>query len=1283
LNNLTNNPADSDDLSAQALPNSQAAEAHIPATTNLLFVHPDRNPDARAPNSADGLTILDIFRKPDLSAMLFGASRYFLETMQDMAAHGIRPVTEDFAHLESWWRENARAAAADGSRATPGVKITAKDVLAALDHGTTGSRIKDAAIDTAIQSRFAHAAETYLIEAKAPSPEMRSVFEQFRDWLLSIYRRLVALDISIAPDIAAIFFRLLACDTAIEMARQDVGGEVPVFADARAAALTQPQYDHLLKLRALASEEAKAQLLRQMMEPVRREDEKTYKAERASVQREVEKEINATDLYRAIEWMANRRWLDAETPAPAGDIHFDKTALVARYGAAVLNALPRGEHPLYTDEGGLDPDIVADLFGLGSGDELVAAMTLAPARTDAIAFEVERVMLQRRGDMLIDGSAEERAIAAVHNDRRAEWLAAELKAIVEVAGSSEGLTVAEAEAYALSATAGMEVGDAMDGARFLAAGRRTGMEAARIGHELAQDESWRERASRGFASEGEAQTAPHPDQDERIGKLITAKRRQLLNHAIYAEGLKISAEVETFETDAARLASGPAREKLAEASRRDNGHIDYLGAIDALLERYGLGGETNGRQAGQNDPRMALRNYILAMKEAGRENELAIPDSVLIASGRQSYKEITLERFRAVMAAVKNLEHAAERASRLTDADGEADYDETVTALGDAIVKTSPPADDGFLNLPHLDHALEAGAQLRQIGGIAYQAIKAPLDAAADRLALRREKTAADLQALYDLYSPEEISEMAQPLYLPALGKSLSKWEAIAIALNAGNDANRRRLTDTRIPGALDEAGLGAVLASLDERDADFVQSVWDFLGRFQPDIATREKRLTGIAPQWVEPAPITIAGKALKGGYYPLAYDSADGPPDRAQALASGRVTKSQTEAGHGRSRTDLMGRPLDLDIAVMHRHVNHLLYDLEFCEPLANARRLLDDPKLGAAFARTKTFAVPHRLKVWLDEAGAGALRAADGIGRMARLMKKNLTATSLANDLATTLSHRYRLDDIIAATGRGDFATALQDAFRPGIIDQVTSRSPLMRGRQAFSDARTAWETLARWLEETLRYCFIEIPAWLAHYHKGLKQFGGDEANALAHADTAMQQAIFNPFPAHAGGGGGETLCLFKALGAHLAEKFKASAAAIDQSAEAADQDAAARRGTALAMDLIALAMTDRVFTAALGGHDHDGTWPAYLAEHTGYSIIAALPEIRHAQSPSAGRASDTSDTRALAKAIRPPRGDLGIGNEHITEILEATGLSAESPADAMLSTANAGLAKIAGQ
>jgi len=1276
LNNLTNNSADSEVLSAKTLPESQTAGAHIPPVANLVSSRQDRNLDAapHAPNSTDGLAILDIFRKPDLSTLLFGASRYFLQTMQDMAAHDIPIVTEDFAHLENWWRENARAIAADSARAASGIKITARDVLAALDRGTTGSLHKDAAIDTSMQSLFAHATETYLIEGKAPSPEMRGVFEQFRDWLLSIYRRLVALDISLAPDIAAIFFRMLASDTAIEMAQQDVGGDEPVFANAQDAGLTQPHYDQLLKLRALASQEAKARLLRQMMEPVRREGQKAYKAEKASVQRAVEKEIDATGLYRAIEWMTDRRWLDEENPAPSGDIRFDKAALEARYGAGILGALPRGKHSLYTDNGGLDPDIVADLFGLGSGDELVAAMALAPSREDAIAFEVERVMLQRHGDMLIDGSAEERAIAAVHNDRRAEWLAAELAALIAVAGSGDGLTASDARAYALSATAGMEVADAMDGARFLAAGRRTAIEAIRLGDELVQDEAWRERASRKAA--GDADAAPH-GQDERIARLITAKRRQLLNHAIYAESLDIIGEVEKFEAEAESLASGPTREKLAAAVLRDNGRIDYPGAIDALLDRYGLGGradrQTGGRRGGQDDPRIALRDYILAMKAAGRENELAIPDSVLIGSGRQSYKEITLERFRAVAAALKNLEHAARRAGKLIDADHEADVEATVASLIGALKRPRPAGPAKGERAP-LDPARAADALLLELDATAadpaYRAIKAPLDAAAGRLAQRKQQAAADLEALYNVYSSEERRQMASRRYLPALGQSLSKWEAIAIALNTGNEANRRRLTDSRIEGALDEAGLAAVLASLDARDAGFVQSVWDYLAALEPDIAAREKRVTGIAPQWVEPVSVGIAGKALKGGYYPLAYDAADAAPDLAQALAAGRFAKSATEAGHGRSRVDLAARPLDLDIAVLHRHVNHLIYDLELSEPLANARRLLDDAGLKTVFEETGRAADLEALQAWLSDTGVGELRSADRIGRMARLAKKkNVTAVSLANDLAAALSRRYRLAEIIAAAGRGDFAAGLQKASRPGIMEEIVSRSPVMAKRrsQPLPDAGTAWERMAGWLAQTLQYRLIDIPAWLAHYHKGLSQFGADEASAIAHADACMKQAIPDP----SSPGRSETLRLFTALGSHLAAKFEAAAEAAD-----ADATTAARQGISLAMDLTALAMTDMVSAAAIGGQDNHPEWPALLAQHTGYSVMATLPGIRNAEGPPAGT---NGEARALANAIRPP-GDRDIGHQNVTDILAATGLAAAAPADEIARNVDAGLKQI---
>ncbi|MFC5760386.1 hypothetical protein ACFPWW_26985 [Rhizobium sp. GCM10022189] len=1214
-----------------------------------------------------GETILDIFRKSALSDILSGASRHFLDIMQDMSTRGVHPATESLTHLQNWWRENARAIAADATRTASDIKITAKDVLATLDHGSTGNPLKDAAIDAAMHSRFAQAAETYLIEATAPSPQMRGVFEQFRDWLTSIYRRLVALDFPLAPDVAAIFFRLLACDTAIDMAQADLGGEEPVFASAEAAGLAQPRYDRLLKLRALAAQEAKSRLLRQMMEPVRREDETAYKAEKAAVRREVEKEIDATGLYRAIEWMANGRWLDAQTPAPSGDIRFDRAALETRYGAGILDALPRGRQPLHADRGGLDPDIVADLFGLGSGDELVAAMTLAPARADAIAFEVERVMLERHSDMLIDGSAEERAIAALHNDRRAEWLAAELAALIEVAGSGDGLTAAEAKAYARSATAGMEVADAMDGARFLAAGRRTGIEAVRLGEELGEDAAWRERASRKPGT-GDGEVSLRAGEDERIGKLITARRRQLLNHATYAESLEIAGEVEKIEAKAASLAGGPARESLAQAVLRDGGRIDYAGAVDALLDRYGLAGERKDAAQGRGDPRAALRDYMQAMKDEGRENELAIPDSVLIGSGRQSYKEITLERLRAVAAALGNIQHAARRAGKLVDADRKADLAETVSSLVRGL-KSRKPATDEALRPFHRARAADA-ALTDMDAGFAWQAFKAPFAAAAERLAQRRQKAGADLQALYDVYSPQERRQMDEPRYLPALGQSLSKWEAIAIALNTGNEVNRRRLTDARIEGAFDEAGLDAVLGLLDARDAAFVQSVWDYLASFEPDIAAREKRLTGITPQWVAPTPVTIAGKALRGGYYPLAYDGVETAEELSQALLRGRCVKSATAAGHGRSRA---GRPLAADIAVLHRHVNHFIHDLELCEPLANARRLLEHEELKDAMARAGRLFEGSILKGWMNDIGAGALTAAGLVGRSARLAKDNAVAASLAQELAATLCSRYPLTDMIAAAGRADFLAGLRSGFDPELPGRLADRSPEIGRRSILGDRGTAWETTALWLGETLQFFLVEMPLWLACHDKAERQPGADQARAIADADAGIRQATSGLRPRRAERS--ETLRLFKALTAHLAGKFEAAAG--DGNADAAR---AARQGASLAMDLTALAMVDAVFAAAIGTGtgtgDGDGD-AALLARQTAYSVMACLPAIRDAKSPPAG-----GGPAALARAVRPPRGDLGIGEEHIDAILAASGLTAQSPAGEIPRKVAAGLAQIAG-
>ena len=75
-------------------------------------------------------------------------------------------------------------------------------------------------ISRASHEQFARSGERYLGEGVAPSIELRSVFERFKQWLLEIYRDLRNLNVEINPDLRTVLDRMLATDAEIEAARE-------------------------------------------------------------------------------------------------------------------------------------------------------------------------------------------------------------------------------------------------------------------------------------------------------------------------------------------------------------------------------------------------------------------------------------------------------------------------------------------------------------------------------------------------------------------------------------------------------------------------------------------------------------------------------------------------------------------------------------------------------------------------------------------------------------------------------------------------------------------------------------------------------------------------------------------------------------------------------------------------------------------------------------------------------------------------------------------------------
>ncbi len=1324
-----------------------------------------------------GDTVIRLFQSADLSTFLHESGHFFLTVMQDLSRDG-GPIAEDFGTVKAWWRDNAKAVAKDANSRMPDAKVTADDVIAALDNGTTGDTLKDAAVDVGMQEQFARGFEQYLMEGKAPSTELRSAFEKFRSWLISVYRSLAGLNVQVSDDLRRVFDRMLASDEEIAKAQADLGHLHPLFPSAEEMGLTQEEYDAYLKLRSQAEDEAKSRLLKEAMAPVKRAKEQWFKDERAAVRAEVEREVNGYRYYRALEWMGNRRWLGDGKPTDLPDFRLSKSVLVERYGAGVLDTLPRGKQTIYSVEGGIDPDDAAGWFGFTSGDEMIQALERAPKRSEAIDAETDKIMRERHGDILNDGQIEAEALAAVHNDKRGEWIAAELKSIADVAGLGKMMTMKEARATARSTMSTMKVRDAVNSNRYLAAERKAADEAARLGAQLAREKIWLDASKRQIASKaravirGEAspdavakavdnfnarfetttstysvgdqqrttpagntytikggeRTSASLGYNDLVAKLVAAKRRQLINHALYMESVQVADEVEKAERYVAKLSKKEKREKIAGAGRRANAQVDYLAAIDEIVERYDFR-KLSGRA---EERRGALNAFIEAMTAAGRENEIAIPEAVLRDAARRPYKTLPVEELRGVVDSLKNLEHVALRWNKLIDAQQQRDLDEAVEGIVanfDANLPKRPPGRVGTASenarngvRQYLDLVLNAGTLLREIDGFedlgaAYRNMKSPIDDAMNRLIVRKEKAATDLEALYSVYSKDERRRMAVREFIPSLGYSLSKWERIAVALNTGNEGNYQRLTDTSVRGAMTEDQVRAVLDTLDARDARFVQSVWDYVGSFRDDIAARERRTTGVEPKWVEAKPVTIAGVSLKGGYYPLKYDPRlsslardDETQEIAQSLQAGRFGKAQTRNGHLKARAQSSGRDIELDMSVLHRHVNQVVYDLELSEPVSNSWRILQDGRVRSAFRDAGRQADFDALETWLKDVAEGEIRSADLVGRAARSLKSNFTAAKLAFNLGSVMIQVTGLSQSMVVAGKKNMAIGIMQAAKDpvGLSRDIAAKSVYMRTRQTtfnkdiydfYSDPKTGpvatrWGEikseiigpLAFWLMTKVQWHLVDVPTWMAGYRQGLAKYGNDEAQAIAHADSIVKRAqasgLFSDRSAIERGSVTRTarqndvIRLFTALGSYMFAKFNVAYERSRRAGRVIQDEGlsirSAREALSYAVDIGFLFTLEAVLAAAIRGQlpddddEEDDGWLTFLAKQTGFSVMGTLPGIRDLAGPLQGfdgggaYGSITKELAAPFKEIGQGEVDKGLVKSIITSTALFTGI-----------------------
>jgi GGDEF domain-containing protein len=906
--------------------------------------------------------------KANLSTFLHESGHVFLELLHRDAMTGHAQSMEDLAAIYRWLG------------AKPGEKLT-----------------------TAQLERFARGFERYLMEGKAPSSKLEAAFENFKSWLVFIYRTLTRLDAPITDEVRAVMDRLVASDEEINKYR------------AAAKAMPPMPNSTPAQHRAYLAKWAKAVGTRQAaLEAGALRDLHTMMRDaRKNIQAQVEQEAKGRKDFNAWETLSRGRTLDGSL-IPI-DIEGKKLK---------LEELPDRRFRSLTAADGMTAEAMAPYLGYNSGEELIKALKEMPTRTKWIKEQTEARMMEKYPEADLSQIAP-RAAKAIHEGGDvAAVLADELHSIDKVLG----LKVDKLEKAAIHRAARLKVAEMSQ--QEMQPGRL-------LRREMALFKEVEDAIKKG---------------DFRAAR--EAKRSQLFNHFLYLEVSKAVDEITAIREYLQRFDEMSVRRRLLKAGEM------YLNAVDALLEGVEFKRQTNASL----ERRASLESYLLEMEAAG--DIVAVPPKLRAEVGLVNYRQMKLDDLRALRDSIKNIEAQARLKNKLFDGRKERDFRKTTTQLSAHIFANlgrRKPESIGELGWTEraLEWVRKGRADLTKIeflcraldggktAGFAHELIFQPLvEAQARKMDLTKKITEQLMAPLRNMTISDRIRFDKR---VDFLGHKLKVKEVIAILLNMGNDGNRMKLLKGF--GWSEDAVVKELERVLLPSDLTLVEHFWTTIDKLRPEIEKLTKR-QGVEVSWVQPAPITINGITLKGGYYPIVYN-------RRLAHKAEQIAQRKTgdlwennfllpavEKGFVESRTQFFA-PILLSLDVIPSHINEVVHYVTHYEAVRAVDKLTSNKLVEAAITEGLGREQFQLFRPWLQAI------AADGV-------------VHEQTDFIDSVLRRFRLGSSIALLGF-KVSTGLKQVF--GISTTVKEIGPkyvgigiklfmekLAKGR-AFADVESA--------------------------------------------------------------------------------------------------------------------------------------------------------------------------------------------------------------------------------
>ena len=1064
---------------------------------------------------ADGNYVIQLFRGADLSTLTHETAHVFFLEMERLEREGLadEKMLADLAALREWTSvlDDDAALKADYDRFM-------KHSVAAYggaEFDALPAWLKEDARSRAKQEMLARGFEQYLREGKAPSRKLESVFTRFRKWLMRVYREARALHVELTDEVRDVFDRMLAHEEEMDLRAEAAGARDET---ARLLDALDLKGAKRLEIEGLITE-AKAEAAEKLR---RARDENRLKLLRGWA-KEAKEQMEREKVYVARK--AIRR-----TPidlASFNDVNGEEL------GKALVKKLPGSAT---RREGGVEPETLAAELGYESAADMARDIVNSPTPGQRVKQIVDE--RQAEHDALFDADdylfeqeqlaeQQERIAAALEEKIRA--IAAERRHRREAAGKTVG---------------GEEVRPTGEEEDFGSPTRR------RVGREQLRAQALTVLSKKPMGEE------VLPERFRRAASRWMREERRAVLRGDFGKALEANDKARINIELAGRAAERrDLMNKLTKRTKKflnmDKADPDARYATFRLARNIGLFSPTRkmsanaGDKSGQN-----VDAFFARMREEGFLGQDDI-DPRLFAEERRSWKGMTWEEFRPYAEAMTMIMHMERESRTVNTAQGRVDLEAKAKEIAASIYANNAHREPGALV-----KRSRAGKLLREIHaahlkadtiallldgdgmGPAYAAIMRPINEATWNRAERLRQGRDALKKLFSVYSRRELVEMKSKRFtVPGVAAPITKEQALGVLLNSGNAGNLQRLMRGQ---KLARDQVQAVVDTLDERDVRFAQSVWDYFETFRKESFDLEESLTGVRPKAVEARPVQTRFGMLRGGYYPVVYDTdlsaLPADRDKVGTQTSGRTVSVAHGSMKQRAATGL-GTPLALSLDVIPRHVSETAHMLAFRRPVLEVGKILRRKEVNGAIQETAGVEIAKALRDWLAYV-AGERPARTGWNKAASWARKNAALYAMGFKLSTMLA---QMTGLLAATSEIGLKWTLRgvaDTYGRGnpleAYRAVTALSPMMRHRIASVD-RDVFEASSKLMDtgstrraldpfvrmksfmETkgfvpmgvIQMAFADLPTWNGAYAKALTENGGDIEAAARYADAVVER------------------------------------------------------------------------------------------------------------------------------------------------------------------------------